>query len=315
MLNKNWKKLREISAAFSLALLFSSMTATLFVDPATANPYRYVYKGQVHSDGNTKPPVITILSPKINSSYPGGGVSLSFNVSVGDSSTASARWIGEIYYRADWQPDNVYVYEYWTNTSSGPPTHNGIFTDLSYNLNPTGTTNGPHNITVYASEMGQYEKPDPSLGFGPYGIAYYSFIINSSSTVFFTIDTISPTISILSLENKTYDTSDVPLSYVVDESASQISYVLDGQENVTISGNTTLTGLSDGTHNVTVYATDMAGNVGSTETVIFTVAKPTAAFPTAPVAAASVATVAIVCAGLLVYVRKRAHRQTVLVRG
>jgi len=49
---------------------------------------------------------------------------------------------------------------------------------------------------------------------------------------------------------------------------------LDGQENVTIAGNTTLVGLSSGVHNVTVYACDDAGNVGSLETLTFTVAKP-----------------------------------------
>jgi hypothetical protein len=82
-----------------------------------------------------------------------------------------------------------------------------------------------------------------------------------------------------------------------------MSYSLDGQDNVTIAGNTTLSGLPNGNHNVTVYATDKAGNVAS-ETISFSVEAP---FPVVPVAAASVATIAVVGAGLLVYFKKRRH--------
>jgi hypothetical protein len=55
---------------------------------------------------------------------------------------------------------------------------------------------------------------------------------------------------------------------------------------------------------VTVYVWDAAGNVGSSETIVFTVAE-LEHFPAAPVAAASAATVAVVGAGLLVYFKKR----------
>jgi hypothetical protein len=51
-----------------------------------------------------------------------------------------------------------------------------------------------------------------------------------------------------------------------------------------------------------MYATDAAGNTGASETVHFTIAKP---FPTALVAAASIATVAVVGIGLLIYFKKR----------
>jgi len=73
---------------------------------------------------------------------------------------------------------------------------------------------------------------------------------------------------------------------------------------VTVAGNTTLTELSFGLHNVTVYAEDTFGNVGASETVWFSVAEP---FPAVPVAAASAVAVAIVGAGLLVYFKKRKH--------
>jgi predicted phage tail protein len=111
----------------------------------------------------------------------------------------------------------------------------------------------------------------------------------------------------LSFENRTFETSDVPLNFTVNQVASKIAYCLDGQENLTISGNTTLTGLPNGEHNITVYATDETGNTGASETIIFNVAKPEppSPFPTTLVATASGASVAVVGLGLLVYFKKR----------
>ena len=61
-----------------------------------------------------------------------------------------------------------------------------------------------------------------------------------SSTVLFTIDMSPPSISILSPQNKTYDTTDIPLTFALNEPASWMAYSLDGQTNVTIAGNVTL---------------------------------------------------------------------------
>ncbi|MEM2954061.1 MAG: NosD domain-containing protein [Candidatus Bathyarchaeia archaeon] len=81
------------------------------------------------------------------------------------------------------------------------------------------------------------------------------------------IDIIPPTISLISPENKTYSVSDVPLTFTVSEPVSWIGYSLDGQANVTIAGNTTLTGVSNGSHSLIVYAEDTDGNIGASETI------------------------------------------------
>jgi hypothetical protein len=87
-----------------------------------------------------------------------------------------------------------------------------------------------------------------------------------------------------------------------------MGYSLDGQDNVTVTGNTTLSDLSSGLHNVTVYARDEFGNTGASETVSFTIAEPeTEALPVVPVAAASAVSVAVVVSVLLVYFKKRRH--------
>jgi hypothetical protein len=87
-------------------------------------------------------------------------------------------------------------------------------------------------------------------------------------------DSATPEFLVLSPENKTYNTTDIQLSFAVDDLASQIKYVLDEQENMAVAGNTTLTGLTNGVHNITVYACDTEGNIRTSKTIIFQIAKP-----------------------------------------
>jgi hypothetical protein len=133
---------------------------------------------------------------------------------------------------------------------------------------------------------------------------YWTFSIESSSSIFFAIKL--PKI-LTPVENKTYDTSNVPLNLIIEAAVSGVRYSLDGQKNVTIAGNTTLTGLPNGDHNVTVYAMDETGNIGASETIYFRVEVP---FPTA-LAVAPIASVAVIGVGFAVYFvkfKKRADK-------
>lgn len=129
-----------------------------------------------------------------------------------------------------------------------------------------------------------------------------------SNTQTMTFPEILPRVALLNPNDGTYNTTSVPLSFTVDQAFALIKYSLDSQENVTISGNTTLTGLADGYHNVTVYATNEAGKTGTSETALFSVEIPEP-FPVVPIAAgvSIIATVAV-GAGLLVYFRRRRRR-------
>ena len=104
-------------------------------------------------------------------------------------------------------------------------------------------------------------------------------------TVFTTLDTTPPTISILSLENASYPIGKLPLTFTASEPISWISYSIDGQDNITVTGDTILAGLFVGSHYLTVYANDTAGNTGASETVYFHIETP---FPTALVAAVAI---------------------------
>jgi len=121
------------------------------------------------------------------------------------------------------------------------------------NTTLSSISDGLHDIIVFANDT-----------FGNMG---------ASALVLFSVDTVSPTVQILSPENATYQTDSIMLAFNVSEPVSWMGYSLDGQANVTVVGNDTLLGLADGFHPIEVYANDTVGNMGSSDMVYFTVAK------------------------------------------
>ena len=110
-------------------------------------------------------------------------------------------------------------------------------------------------------------------------------------------------ISLLSPKAENYAVSDVPINFTVDNPALEIKYSLDDRKNVTITGNTTLTGLSNGLHKLTIYTMDAAWEVGTSETISFNV-ELQETFPIIHVAVGVIISVTLVVA-LLVYFKKR----------
>ena len=78
-------------------------------------------------------------------------------------------------------------------------------------------------------------------------------------------------ISVMSPENRTYSIADVPLEYTINRFFYSTTYSLDEQTNVTLTGNTTLAGLADGTHQLTVYVNCTEGSMSESVRVWFTV--------------------------------------------
>lgn len=117
-----------------------------------------------------------------------------------------------------------------------------------------------------------------------------------------------PEISILSPENTTYAISNVSLCFTINKPVTWIGYSLDNQEQVTITENITLYNLSDGPHNITVYAKDKFEISGVSETIHFNI-DPPEPFPTALIVAVSVASAAVVAVGLVVYFTKLKGRR------
>ena len=186
----------------------------------------------------------------------------------------------------------------WDTIITG--TVNSNLTEFSTNLIvPTG---GEHNITFWAAESGSYQVNVGKRFTSLEGINIYTFHINSSKTVIFTVDNSPPEIRILSIENKTYNTSSVPLILALDKADTQLSYSIDGLPNRTIYGNSSIAGLQNGKHNVIVYAQDGFGNKGMSETGFFNIDAPP--FPVVPILVASVLTIGLTATGLLIYFKR-----------
>jgi len=150
-------------------------------------------------------------------------------------------------------------------------TYNSNLLELNYTADYALTENklivysvdGGANVTIYnkhsyfpqLSEVISEQAILPELSDGSRHLEVYAEGEGPPgyAQVYFTIDNTPPAISNLSVENKTYYSTDIQLNFSVNETASQISYSLDNQANVTINGNTTLTGLIEGSHNLTVY--------------------------------------------------------------
>jgi hypothetical protein len=138
-----------------------------------------------------------------------------------------------------------------------------------------------------------------------YGETTFNSLIFANVT--FAVYTEPMKIDFLSLENKTYNSPSIPLDLAVDRLTSWVGFSLDNQSNMTVYGNTTLTDLPVGSHNLVVYANDTYGNMGVSETLFFTVEEPPEPFPTALVATASGVSMAVAGVSLLVYFKKRKH--------
>jgi hypothetical protein len=124
--------------------------------------------------------------------------------------------------------------------------------------------------------------------------------MGASDTRHFSVDVQSPFVSILQPQNISYGTTEVQLTFTVDENTTSLAYSLDGKATELIAGNLTLAALSNGAHSLTVYATDEVGNFGE-QTVYFEVAQ----FPFLLLVAAIVIVIIISSSGFIIFKRSK----------
>jgi hypothetical protein len=269
-----------IQAPLIFVLLSSLLFAAGYLEPVKANPFG------METD-YTALPLISISAPS-NSTFSPDNVSLSIVVSKPNNwlihgGMNARQMLKSISYQLD---EKIY----------GPFVANSYLeSPFNYSMKLTDLKEGEHSLKVYAEATGWF-------------IEWHDLwereasITASSDTLYFTVEKNVPAVIVAPIENSS--TPDVPLNFNVNCTASRIVYSLDGQENQSIAGNTSLTGLSNGLHNVTVYAWNLDGNVGASETTYFYVQVPEP-FPTVVVAAVSAGSVAVFCVGALFYLRKR----------
>jgi hypothetical protein len=144
----------------------------------------------------------------------------------------------------------------------------------------SGLSQGAHNVTIYAND---------SLG-----------NMGFSNTAFFSVDTLPPNIEILRPQNQSYDSTDIQLTFNVNENVTYLAYSLDEQDKQEITGNVTLPALANGAHHLALYATDELGN-SAEKKVSFNIAP----FPFVAVTAALAIVIIALSSGYLFYKHRK----------
>jgi hypothetical protein len=125
---------------------------------------------------------------------------------------------------------------------------------------------GKHSIEIFAKMVPIIARYSSLFG----GTVDIGSTTATSNMKYFTVDTTAPSISMQSIENKTYTTKQIPLTFTVNEPTTWTGYSLDGQDTITVIQDL-LINFQEGHHSITVYAKDEAGISGNSETVYFTI--------------------------------------------
>ena len=225
------------------------------------------------------PPSIHIVSPLDKAYNNNGNVLFNFTISPSENWSPHRQIVNTVDYSVDGKSAetiflNSSLFEFYPYRQNGKE---GLARPFSYSMFLENLTDGNHVVRMWVKYTGYfYRVLMMTVTEGhPERVVY--------AMVSFTLDTVSPVIKILSVENRTYYESDLQLNFAVNEDFCNASYVLDG-ENVSVAGNLTLSDLPVGNHNLTVYAYDIAGNIGASNTIAFAV-EP---FPTSLVMASAI---------------------------
>jgi len=158
-------------------------------------------------------------------------------------------------------------------------------------INNTGISDSPYMID--SKNIDRYPLIRPFTS---------SFLANYEQEI------IPPKVSVISPSNKLYRDANVSLTFAIDKPFDWIFYSLDGQNNVTINGNTTISNIAYGSHSITVYANSTFGVIGVSKTIDFSVVKPEP-FNSMVVILLSVAVIAIVIGLTVAILYYRRHQK------
>jgi hypothetical protein len=268
----------------------------------------------IPSEPINAPPTIDIVSPTFNETFISPLVTIDFrinepeqwfeyNASIGVPPYIHAMTpyphnlvagnITSVYYILDGERQNLSV----PVLPALQPTNGSLQTYLSYSI-PLHLTNGQYNLQVDV-EGSSFYMPDIFTG------NISEIAVNAvAQPIYFVVNSPQPLIT--APKEITYNENNIPLQFTTSGlSTSWIGYSLDGRVNVTVTGNTTLTDLTNGKHYLTVYANDTLGNSYASQTVYFSI-KTTDLYLTIAVIATPIIIVCLIV-GLLLF---RRHRKT-----
>jgi hypothetical protein len=219
----------------------------------------------------------------------GGAMILFLNGIVPDSGSLAIPVIDEVYqdwysmfpasnFRFDYESQTIRIpvwagklnFIFGTETAAYTFPENGIY-EVQFSSdwnNVTGATKiSPLSEQIaYLPPTEPQPSPTPSPSPSP-----FPYVQTFPARLSHQPDTKAPTILVVSPKNATYSDTNILLTFTVSELTSWVSYSVDGGAQVEVSREITLPPLPDGQHSIVVYASDLAGNVGSSDIINFTV--------------------------------------------
>jgi hypothetical protein len=137
----------------------------------------------------------------------------------------------------------------------------------SVNVWDNGYPSGGNYWSDYRSKYPRSQMIDNS------GIGNVSYILDSQNKdkypllspfdfSLFLYRTTKPDIRVLSSDNQTYSSNNVLFNFTIDKATSWIGYSFDGQQNITVTSNFTIANMTNGLHDLAIYANDTFGNMG-----------------------------------------------------
>jgi hypothetical protein len=263
----------------AVMLVFSLLAVLPVVEVAKANPIDFFREGPVPA--NVIAPVITVTSPTTNSVHSNGTLNVELRVTPTKGNNFRAE-TALLLYRFEGAKQYTLV-EYVLPTAINQCDFN--ITDIPY---------GRHTVTFIVSVQGAALNKN--------GLDDYNCHLNTSLSVDFQMYT-NPVIKYPTV-NATFTNSSVPLTFTIDHSVREIAYSLDGQDKIPTYGNITMTGLSKGQHDVTVYTIDASGYLDASKTLYFNVDYPEP-FPIPPFVALTCVIAAVISVSLVFFKRHK----------
>ena len=138
---------------------------------------------------------------------------------------------------------------------------------ITNEVNPKGYgTTGYASATILDLSKGAHKMF--VRGHTSYG-NFSSKTASFNTTIYFIVDSVTPTINVISPQQKNYSSTAVSLNFKSSESLTWAGYSLDKKLVSNCRENTTITYLSNGAHSLRIYGTDSIGNVYASQSIVF----------------------------------------------
>ncbi|MBE3116411.1 hypothetical protein IMZ68_04330 [Candidatus Bathyarchaeota archaeon] len=225
---------------FCMLMLLTPLLSLPFVEFASANFGHYFA------------PKMTVISPTTDTVYDTLSILLSVKVEMQNWNWTDWEKLAVMNYSLDGQQDvAVPVTNEIKSNGNGLATVNGLATTTI-----SGIANGAHSLYIHGeTTFSQYSSSGTPL----------------SLTIYFIVNAATPTIQVLSPQQKTYNSIDVPLVFKSNKPLTWAGYSLDQKMVVTSLTSTTITNLFNGVHYLRVYGNDSNGNICASQEIVFTI--------------------------------------------